>query len=229
MATVALENRLEEKVIDYLQDAHAMETSVLRMLDSMISTTNDPEVHHQLKWHRMDTERHGKMLRERLEALGQSVSLSEEVPAVLGAWLKALADKLRSDKPSKNARDGFVTEHLEIAAYSLLERLAKRAGDLETARVARFIRDDEEEMARWITSHWDRFIDLTLEEGGIEVPRHRSSNFGWSQERVQRWGRRQPPRTYYRWPGIRVLALAGIGVAGFLLVRWIGKQSSSSM
>jgi ferritin-like metal-binding protein YciE len=228
MATVATENRLQEKVIDYLQDAHAMESNVLRMLDSMISTTNDPEVLHQLKRHRMDTERHGRMLRERLEALGRRVSLTEEVPAVLGAWLKGLADKLRTDKPGKNARDGFVTEHLEIAAYALLERLAERAGDLETARVARFIRDDEEEMARWIASQWDRFIDLTLEEGGFEEARRRPSHFSWSAERRQRWDRRQPQRMQFGRPGLRWLGwAAGLGLAGFLLVRLLNNRSVS--
>src|SRR5262249_40029468 len=155
-------------------------SNVLRMLDSMISTTNDPEVLQELKRHRMDTERHGKMIRERLEALGHGVSLTEEVPAVLGAWLKGLADRLRADKPGKNARDGFVTEHLEIAAYCLLEHLAERAGDLETARMARFIRDDEEQMARWLAVRWGKFIDLTLEEAGLDTPAHRFRAFDWS-------------------------------------------------
>jgi len=62
----------------------------------------------------------------------------------------------------KNARDGFVTEHVEIAAYELPERFAQRAGDAATARIAREIRRDEEEMARW-----DKFIDLTMQEAGL--------------------------------------------------------------
>ncbi len=234
MATAQMEgrlqeglNRLHDKIIDYLQDAHAMESNILRMLDSMIATTNDAETLHQLKRHRMDTERHERMVRERLEALGHRVALSEDVPAIMAAWLKGLGDRVRSDKPGKNARDGFVAEHLEIAAYSLLEHLALSAGDIETARMARFIREDEEQMARWIAARWTRFIDLTLSEAGIQVP-HRSTAEGrWSANRLQgRWGgrrmaMREPTTSFLQYLGWT----AGLGVAGYLLYELIGSRS----
>jgi len=50
--------------------------------------------------------------------------------------LKGIADRARTDKPAKYARDGYVTEHMVIACYQILERLAERAGDTETAEVA---------------------------------------------------------------------------------------------
>jgi ferritin-like metal-binding protein YciE len=56
---------------------------------------------------------------------------------------------------------------MEIAAYHLLERLAKKAGDQETAEVARQNRADEEAMARKIDSNWDRFLELTLKTPGF--------------------------------------------------------------
>jgi ferritin-like metal-binding protein YciE len=163
------DDKLREKLVDYIEDAHAMEQSVSRSLDSMISTTDDPEIRSMLEHHKEETERHERLLRERLDALGAGTSTRKEAQTVAGALLKGIGDVARTDKPGKNARDAYVTEHMEIAAYRLLERLAVRAGDQETAEVARRNRADDEAMAQKIDSNWDKFLDLTLEEAGIQA------------------------------------------------------------
>jgi ferritin-like metal-binding protein YciE len=163
------DDKLREKLVEYVEDAHAMEQSVLRSLDSMISTTNDPEIVEMLRHHKEESERHERLLKERLDALGAGTSTRKEAQTVAGALLKGIGDQARTDKPGKNARDGYVTEHMKIAAYQLLERLAVRAGDQETAEVARRNRADEEAMAQKIDANWDRFLDLTLVEAGIQA------------------------------------------------------------
>jgi ferritin-like metal-binding protein YciE len=62
--------------------------------------------------------------------------------------VKGIADLWRTDKVVRNARDAFVTEHMEIAAYEVLEQV----GDTQTAEVAREIRAEEEAMAERIAS-----------------------------------------------------------------------------
>jgi len=163
------DEKLREKLADYVEDAHAMEQSVLRSLDSMISTTDDPEVRSMLEHHKEETERHERSLKERLDALGEGTSTPKEAQTVAGALLKGIGDVARTDKPGKNARDGYVTEHMEIAAYQLLERLAVRAGDQETAEVARLNCAEDEAMAQKIDANWDKFVDLTLAEAGIQA------------------------------------------------------------
>ncbi len=164
---MAQEDKLQEKLLDYIEDAHAMEQNVLRMLDSMISTTSDPEIEQMLRHHKDETEGHEQRLRERLEALGRGTSTRKEAQTVASAWLKGVADKARGDQAGKNARDAFITENMEIASYELLERLANRAGDSQTAEVARKNRAEDEAMAQSIASNWDKFLDLTLAEEGI--------------------------------------------------------------
>ena len=168
---VTQEQRLRRKLVEYVQNVHAMEQNVLLMLDSMILTTGDPEIVVMLRHHKEETRRQEQRLSERRRALGGLglASVGKDLAAIVAAQAKGTVDLWRADRAVQNARDAFVTEHLEIAAYELLERLAERAGDRETAELARENRAEEEAMAQRISSNWDRFLDLTLAEQGIQT------------------------------------------------------------
>ena len=165
------QDRMRRKLVEYVQNVHALEQNVLLMLDSMILTTRDEEITKMLRRHKEESRRQEQKLRGRLEALGGLglTSLGKDVSAIATAQAKGVFDLWRSDKPVQNARDAFVTEHLEIAAYELLERMAERAGDPETARVARENRAEERAMAERIAQNWDRFLDLALAEEGART------------------------------------------------------------
>ena len=87
----------------------------------------------------------------------------------MGALMKSVVDMVRPEKIGRNARDAYATEHLEIASYQLLERVAERAGDTETAEVARQNRRDEEAMAKKLEGHWDQIAERSLEEEGVKA------------------------------------------------------------
>jgi ferritin-like metal-binding protein YciE len=157
------------QLVKHIDDAYAMEQNVLRMLDGMIGTTEDPEIKEELEHHKSETEQHAERMRQCLAAYDSSPSMVKEVGGVVGALMKGVVDVARGEKAGRNARDGFTTEHLEIASYELLERVARRAGDEETAEAARLNRKDEEAMAQKISSHWDKFTDLSLKEAGVPV------------------------------------------------------------
>jgi ferritin-like metal-binding protein YciE len=160
---------LKAQLVKHIDDGLAMEQNVLRMLDGMISTTEDPEIREELRHHKLETEQHADRLQQRLEAHGASPSMVKEAGGILGALMKGVVDMTRGEKAGRNARDGYATEHMEIASYQLLERIAQKAGDEETAEVARQNRADEESMAKKIEANWDKFAELSLKEQGVTV------------------------------------------------------------
>jgi ferritin-like metal-binding protein YciE len=161
------DKKLRSRLLDHVRDAHAMETNVQVMLTSMIASTSDQRIKRRLERHLEETREHAQRLERRLAELDAGSSARKEAVAVLGALPKGLIDQVRGEAPAKNARDGFVTEALEIAAYELLERLAQRAGDTRTVFVARQNRLDEERMRRYFARSWDRVVDLSLEADRI--------------------------------------------------------------
>jgi ferritin-like metal-binding protein YciE len=160
---------LEEQLVKHIDEAVAMENSVVRMLDAMISTTDDPEIKQKLQRHKAETEAHKTRMEKRLEAHGESPSMAREAAGVLSALMKSVTDLARGAKAGRNARDAYASEAMEIASYQLLERIARKAGDEETAEAARLNREDEERMALEIHENWDKFAELSLKEEGIAV------------------------------------------------------------
>ena len=161
--------KLEAKLVEYIDDAYAREQNVLRMLEGMIGTTDDPQMKRALERHRKQTEKQAERLEGCLREHGATPSLVKEAGGVMGAMLKSVVDMARGDKAGRNARDGYATEHMEIASYQLLERVAKKAGDKRTAAVARQNREEEEAMARSIAAKWSKVVDLSLKEAGVRA------------------------------------------------------------
>lgn len=154
-------------LVSHLTDAVAMEQNVEQMLGGMISTTADPQIRSRLEEHREETKVQQERLRERLEAHDASESAMKSVAAKAGAAMKGMLDVVRDEKAGRNARDGYATEHVEIAAYELLERVARRAGDEATAAVARQNCAEERAMAQFFEDHWDAVAEQSLREEGV--------------------------------------------------------------
>ena len=68
------------------------------------------------------------------------------------------------DTPAKLAGFAFAFEHLEIAAYELLRRVAERAGEAEIGQVAERILPEERAAAEKIASRWDAAVDASLSQ-----------------------------------------------------------------
>src|SRR3981081_4331684 len=101
---------MQKKLVELMEDAHAMEQATGRMLDSMISEMKDSQTRTALERHKRETEQHEERLSKRLQAMGAKPSTMKQTTGVLGAMAKGLMDKARGDKPFMIARDGYATE-----------------------------------------------------------------------------------------------------------------------
>jgi ferritin-like metal-binding protein YciE len=158
--------QVTKHLIKHIDEGVAMERNVLRMLDSMMRTTADAGISRALEQHKQTTRKHIERLEQRLKMHGSSPSRTRQAGGIVGARLKGIVDVARRDKAGRNARDGFATEQLEVASYELLERVARKAGDEETADVARQNRAEDQAMAKRLADNWDKFVELSLEGNG---------------------------------------------------------------
>jgi ferritin-like metal-binding protein YciE len=161
---MSLTKDLESKLHEYMLRTHALEKHVLRQLDLTINATDDQQLLGILRNHRSETKEHIARLEARFYVHNIEPSDVREAGAQFAGFFKALANMVGEDKPAKHATDAYVTEHLEIGTYDLLARLALRAGDPETARVAIENRAEEVAMASAICTNWDRVVDDMLAE-----------------------------------------------------------------
>jgi ferritin-like metal-binding protein YciE len=77
--------------------------------------------------------------------------------------LRQLAE-IPPDTPVKLAMHLYSLEHLEIAAYEFLARIAREAGDQETVEAAEQILEQEREAAEQVQSGFDRCVELLGEQ-----------------------------------------------------------------
>jgi ferritin-like metal-binding protein YciE len=147
----------KQKILQYLNEAHAHEQALVRVLQSQIAMTPRGSYRTALESHLGETRDHADRVARRISELGQGgnpvtavVGLVETAVGQVLALSKTPFDLLRGtggeEKVLKNAKDAAATEALEIATYTALERLANDVGDDKTAKLAVSIRGDEERM-----------------------------------------------------------------------------------
>ena len=160
---------IQTQLVNHIDEAHALEQTVLRMLDGLIQSVEDPGLIDRLEHHKLETQRHESLMRGRLAAPGATPSMARQAAGMLEAVMKMPLDLVRGERTGRGGRDAYVTEHLEIASYELLRRVAERAGDEETARACRDILEQERAMASFLEEQWDRAAEQSLREDGVPL------------------------------------------------------------
>src|SRR3954451_8239665 len=151
-----------EQLDKYLTDVHALEVQALAQMRAAPDIAGDPELARIFDAHREETERHEALIRERLEAHGEKPSRIEDLLGAVSGKGFVLFARSQPDTPGKLVTHAFSYEHMELAAYDLLARVAEQAGDPETVAVAERIRAEEDAMAARLAGSWDRAVEASL-------------------------------------------------------------------
>jgi ferritin-like metal-binding protein YciE len=146
--------RAEERLMEWLRDAHAAEQQAESMLSGMAGRLeNYPELKARIEQHLRETQRQAELVRGCIERRGGSTSMVKDAGAKMLGFGQALSGLFVGDEVMKGAIASYAFEGMEIASYRILIETAKHVGDQETARVCEQILREEEAMAEWLLQH----------------------------------------------------------------------------
>jgi len=152
----------DEQIVKYLADVHSIELQALAQLRAAPEIAGDERLGQAFAQHLVETEDQERRVRERLEALGGEPSKLKDAAGTAGGWGMVAFAASQPDTPGKLAMHAYSYEHMELAAYELLKRLAERAGDGETARMAADIAAEEGRMAERLEQSFDTAVEASL-------------------------------------------------------------------
>lgn len=139
--------------ISWLNDAHAMETSISKALAQQVKLAEDhPMIRDGIQQHLEETKRHAEVVEGCLKELGESPSTVKDTMAAAGAMASGLMGAAKDDLV-KAAMDDYATEHMEIAAYKGLIVGATQLGHQEMVGKFKDILAEEEAMADWLSQN----------------------------------------------------------------------------
>jgi ferritin-like metal-binding protein YciE len=158
---------LGERLNRYLGDAHAIEVQAIKLLEKGSTLAGTDELASAYEEHLSQTHEHERLVRTRLQARGDEPSRIKDAALRVGALNWGAFFQAQPDTPAKLAGFAYAFEHLEIAGYELLKRVARRAGDRETEQLAERIIAEESHAAERIHSLFEQALEASLSELGI--------------------------------------------------------------
>jgi ferritin-like metal-binding protein YciE len=158
---------LGEQLNKYLADAHAIESQAVQLLSLGPRVARELGLASVLTRHLDETRAQQEAVRERLRERGGRPSRFKDIAlrgggVNLGGFFGA-----QPDTPAKLAGFAFAFEHLEIASYEQLARVARRAGDEQTVALAERILPEERAAASAVREQFGPAIEASLEAQGV--------------------------------------------------------------
>ncbi len=170
----------EQKVLDYLSEAHANERRLEAVLGEHAETAQPTTYRRRLQKHAKETHAHAQALERRIEQLGGSTngglaarapeavqtaqSVARRAASLAQAGLDTVRGTSERERAVKTARAEYAEEASEIALYTALQALAEAVNDRDTSKLARSIRREEERMAQYLSDLIPELVRASVED-----------------------------------------------------------------
>ncbi|MFZ5676383.1 MAG: ferritin-like domain-containing protein [Pseudomonadota bacterium] len=165
----------EERLMEWLRDAHAAEEQAETMLSGFAARLEHyPELKERVQKHVKETQHQAERVQACIKRRNGSTSTLKVIGAKTMGLGQALSGVFVGDEVVKGALAISAFEAMEIASYKILVRAAETVGDNDTAKVCGQILREEQEMAGWLDKHIDSITGkyLRLEEKPGATAKH---------------------------------------------------------
>jgi ferritin-like metal-binding protein YciE len=152
----------QSALVSYLADAHAIEQQAIALLERASTVAGDPLFTEVYERHLEQSREHADVTKRRLAAHDARPSRLKDSAMRLGGLNWSAFFRAHPDTPGKLAAFTYAFEHLEIASYELLSRVAQRAGDDHTCDACEQILMEERVAAGAIAATFERAADASL-------------------------------------------------------------------
>lgn len=155
-----------EHLIDWLQDAYAMEVQAEKLMDNLRSRLNQyPSLSAKLDQHIQETKGQAEQVKQCLHQLGADTSSLKTGFAAFTGTAQALSGIFVTDEVVKGAVFSHAFEQFEVANYTVLIAAAQAAGEPAIAATLEAIRREEEAMAGWLRDNLPALVQQFLLTG----------------------------------------------------------------
>src|ERR687894_173037 len=153
-----------DQLTKYLTDVHSIEVQALAQLEDAPRIAGAAGLAEAFETHLEETREQERLIRAALDERGADTSTLKDLAGRVGGWAMIAFARLNPDTPGKLTAHAFSYEHMELAAYELLARAARRAGGETVAELAGRIAAEEKAMGERLAGCFDQAVEASLRE-----------------------------------------------------------------
>jgi ferritin-like metal-binding protein YciE len=138
-----------DRLLRYLDDAHAAEVGAAQALETFLKEANNDEARAEIERHMMQAKDHALRVETRLRELGGQPSGAK---SFFNAMMGKLQDIMHAahdphDKTTQDLIKAYAVDHMSVGMYAALAAYSLAYGDHDTAAMAEQIMDEERRAA----------------------------------------------------------------------------------